>query len=65
MALIGQAVSEEKIFEIVDGRIDGRTPEHGYTINSPCEPNGSGEMITYYVLTVLVHFFANFPISAN
>ena len=25
---------------------DGRTPEHGYTISSPCEPNGSGELIT-------------------
>ena len=22
---------------------DGRTPEHGYTIGSPCKPNGSGE----------------------
>ena len=30
------------MFEIVDGR----TPEHGYTISSPCEPNGSGELIT-------------------
>ena len=25
-----------------DGR---RTPHHGYTISSPCEPNGSGELI--------------------
>ena len=37
------------MFEIVDdGRrttdADGRTPEHGYTISSPCEPNGSGEL---------------------
>ena len=24
---------------------DGRTPEHGYTISSPCESNGSGELI--------------------
>ena len=40
MALIGQAVSEEKIFEIVDGR----TPDHGHPISSPCEPNGSGEL---------------------
>ena len=23
---------------------DGRTPEHGYTISSPCEPEGSGEL---------------------
>ena len=22
----------------------GRTPEHGYTISSPCEPEGSGEL---------------------
>ena len=46
MALIGQVVSEEKIFEIVDGRrTDGRTPDHGHPISSPCEPNGSGELI--------------------
>ena len=32
-----------------DGR---RTPDHGYTISSPCEPNGSGELITG-VLNVL------------
>ena len=51
MALIGQAVSEEKIFEngrrrtTDDGRTDdGRTTEHGYTISSPCEPDGSGEL---------------------
>ena len=29
-----------RIFEIVDGR----TPDHGYPISSPCEPNGSGEL---------------------
>ena len=52
MALVGQAVSEKKIFEIVDGRTtdgrtdDGRTPDHGHPISSPCEPNGSGELIT-------------------
>ena len=46
MALVGQAVSEKKIFEIVDGRRtdDGRTPDHGHPISSPCEPNGSGEL---------------------
>ena len=38
--LVGQAVSEKKIFEIVDGR----TPDHGHPISSPCEPNGSGEL---------------------
>ena len=35
-------VSEEKIFEIVDGRRtddDGRTPEHGHPISSPCKPS--------------------------
>ena len=44
-------VSEKKSFEIVDGRTmddgqadDGRT-EHGHPISSPCEPNGSGELI--------------------
>ena len=38
MALIGQAVSEMKMFEIVDGDVrtyDGRTPGHGYPISSP------------------------------
>ena len=55
LALIGQAVSEKKIFEnggrrttdgqTTDGRrTDGRTTEHGYTISSPCEPDGSGEL---------------------
>ena len=50
LALIGKAVSEEKMFEIVaeDGRTDdGWTPEHGYTISSPCEPEGSGELKRY------------------
>ena len=40
-------VSEKKIFEIVNGRRtddDGRTPEHGCTVSSPCEPNGSCEL---------------------
>ena len=35
------------MFEIVDVRWttdEGRTPEHGYTISSPCEPKGSGEL---------------------
>ena len=34
----------------VDGRTDGRTTEHGYTISSPCEPDGSGELIKQYKL---------------
>ena len=49
LALIGQAVSKEKIFEIVDRRRrrtdNGRTLEHRCTISSPCEPDGSGELI--------------------
>ena len=50
MALIGQVVSEEKIFEIVDGRrTDGRTADHGHPISSPCEPNGSGELKMYRI----------------
>ena len=30
-----------------DGRRtdDGRTPDHGHPISSPCEPDGSGELI--------------------
>ena len=32
-----------------DGRTDDdeerRTPDHGHPISSPCEPNGSGELI--------------------
>ena len=34
-----------------DGRLDGRTPEHGYTISSPCEPDGSGELKKRMALT--------------
>ena len=50
MALIGHAVTEEQIFEIVDGRRtdgqtdDGQMPDNGHPISSPCEPNGSGEL---------------------
>ena len=45
MALISQANSEEKIFEN-GGRwtTDGRRLD-GYTISSPYEPNGSGELM--------------------
>ena len=33
-------VSEEKTFEIVDGRTDdGWTPDHGYPISSPVSPS--------------------------
>ena len=30
---------------MVDDDDDGRTPDHGHPISSPCEPNGSGELI--------------------
>ena len=52
--------SEEKIFEIVDrqttdGRTtDGRTPDHGHPISSPCEPNGSGELIKLIQLKIII-----------
>ena len=38
--LIRHADLEENLFEMVDGRTDGRrrTPDHGYTINSHGEP---------------------------
>ena len=40
------SVSEKKIFENGGRRTDaGRTPDHGHPISSPCEPNGSGELI--------------------
>ena len=35
------------MFEHCGRRTDGRrTTDHGYTISSPCEPNGSGELKT-------------------
>ena len=45
LGLIGPAVLEKKMFEIVydDDDDDGRRLV-GYTISSPCEPNGSGEL---------------------
>ena len=36
-----------------DGRTDGRTTEHGYTISSPCEPDGSGELKMYWLSFVI------------
>ena len=36
LALIGQVVSEEKIFDIVDGWMDDGRMADGYTISSPC-----------------------------
>ena len=36
-----------------DGRTDdGRTPDHGHPISSPCEPNGSGELKIIKILSV-------------
>ena len=41
------------MFEIVNGgRTDDKTPKHGYTISSPCEPEGSGELKTQIGKTV-------------
>ena len=55
MALVGQVVSEKKIFEIVVGRTtDGGTPDHGHPISSPCEPNGSGELINSCLGRIIV-----------
>ena len=34
-----------------DGRTDGRRLD-GYTISSPCEPNGSGELIRNYLVSL-------------
>ena len=36
--MIGPGVSEKKCLKSVR-----RTTEHGYSISSPCAPNGSGE----------------------
>ena len=39
------------MFEIVNRR-RRQTPEHGYTISSPCEPDGSGELkirVSYFL----------------
>ena len=44
LALIGYMVSEKNIFENGGQTDDGRTPEHGYTISSPSEPDGSGKL---------------------
>ena len=32
---------------------DGRTPDHGYPISSPCEPNGSGELKSVFVIFLI------------
>ena len=55
--MIGPAVSE-KIFENGGRRRtdDGRTPDHGYPISSPCEPNGSGELKMDIAVTLVSVF---------
>ena len=35
---------------------DGRTPDHGHPISSPCEPNGSGELINHDPVMTLTNF---------
>ena len=67
MALIGQAVSEKKIFENGGRRTDaGRTPDHGHPISSPCEPNGSGELKNKQKkLTTLPNFFQAVTLTAQ
>ena len=41
-----------------DGRrTDGRTTEHGYTISSPCEPDGSGELKRGSSVSVVLALF--------
>ena len=48
-----------------DGRrTDGRTTEHGYTISSPCEPDGSGELktvggVAHTRYPLSIHFIKN------
>ena len=37
---------EEDLWKCGRTTDNGRTPEHGYTISSPCQPNGSGELKT-------------------
>ena len=47
-----------------DGRSDdGRTPDHGHPISSPCEPNGSGELITPIQYMLFVAFYQNLCID--
>ena len=37
---------------MVDDDDDGRRPDHGHPISSPCEPNGSGELIINHYFIV-------------
>ena len=40
----------------MDGR---RTPDHGYTISSPCEPEGSGELIMLIHKQIVIDFIGD------
>ena len=44
LALTSQVVSQEKNSENGRRMDDGRTPEHVYTVSSPCESDGSDEL---------------------
>ena len=57
LVAIGPVVSEEKSFEIVDGRTDdGRTTEPAYTLSSP-GAFGSCELKTYiFIISILAYF---------
>ena len=44
-----------------DGRTDGRTPDHGHPISSPCEPNGSGELTMWFP----TRFDTNRPVQSQ
>ena len=57
--LIGHAVSEKMYEKCEQRRQRWWTTEHGYTISSPCEPNGSGELKTLpYILTKKINICA-------
>ena len=48
-----------------DGRTnDGRTPDHGHPISSPCEPDGSGELIKIHKC-VKITLFKNYHAYFN
>ena len=38
---------------------DGRTPDHGHPISSPCEPNGSGELKTIFKVKLFYFIMYN------
>ena len=57
LVAIGPVVSEEKSFEIVDGRTDRRTTEPAYTISSP-GAFGSGELKIFW--RMMINIYNNF-----